>query len=281
MKAEWVYERSCGRSLRLSHNPIGAAWSHPLLSTVGRIKEAIQERLIQTLTHSSKRRAELRMGHTMRNLTEMGLLKNRSVFICRPTPEEAMKWGESLDKLLIHKCKTYSLYVISFPHVYNELVILDVFDEFHWLGLNPQGWWLHCCSVLSMHVFSRLPALSHWMNGLLNMVNGSHSNPRWIESYIRMESEKDHRLKHSDKIPPSISWFLIKFTHFVTLKVLVMQLDPEIWGRRCLFPQRLFPSYENLRASTCCYQQALMRTERWLHALGRGHTSFYFNTGRL
>uniref|UniRef100_A0A673LCP1 Regulator of G-protein signaling 3 n=1 Tax=Sinocyclocheilus rhinocerous TaxID=307959 RepID=A0A673LCP1_9TELE len=43
------------------------------------------------------------MGHTMRNLTEMGLLKNRSVFICRPTPEESMKWGESLDKLLIHK----------------------------------------------------------------------------------------------------------------------------------------------------------------------------------
>lgn len=46
------------------------------------------------------------MGHTMRNLTEMGLLKNRSAFICRPTPEEAMKWGESLDKLLVHKCKS-------------------------------------------------------------------------------------------------------------------------------------------------------------------------------
>ncbi len=137
MKAEWVYERSCGRSLRLSHNPIGAAWSHPLLSTVGRIKEAIQERLIQTLTHSSKRRAELRMGHTMRNLTEMGLLKNRSVFICRPTPEEAMKWGESLDKLLIHKCKTYSLYVISFPHVYMNLL--------YWMYLmNSIGLaWIH------------------------------------------------------------------------------------------------------------------------------------------
>uniref|UniRef100_A0AAY5EB66 Regulator of G-protein signaling 3 n=1 Tax=Electrophorus electricus TaxID=8005 RepID=A0AAY5EB66_ELEEL len=43
------------------------------------------------------------MGHTMKNLTEMGLLKNRSAFICRPTPEEALKWGESLDKLLSHK----------------------------------------------------------------------------------------------------------------------------------------------------------------------------------
>lgn len=47
----------------------------------------------------------LRMGHTMRNLAEMGLLKNRSAFICRPTPEEALKWGDSLDKLLTHKCK--------------------------------------------------------------------------------------------------------------------------------------------------------------------------------
>ncbi|TNN73819.1 Regulator of G-protein signaling 3 [Liparis tanakae] len=45
----------------------------------------------------------LRMGHTMRNLTEMGLLKNRPAFICRPTPEEALKWGDSLDKLLTHK----------------------------------------------------------------------------------------------------------------------------------------------------------------------------------
>ncbi|GAA6213972.1 regulator of G-protein signaling 3 isoform X6 [Lates japonicus] len=43
------------------------------------------------------------MGHTMRNLAEMGLLKNRSAFICRPTPEEALKWGDSLDKLLAHK----------------------------------------------------------------------------------------------------------------------------------------------------------------------------------
>lgn len=42
----------------------------------------------------------------MRNLAEMGLLKNRYVFICRPTPEEALKWGESLDKLLAHKCKS-------------------------------------------------------------------------------------------------------------------------------------------------------------------------------
>lgn len=41
----------------------------------------------------------------MRNLAEMGLLKNRSAFICRPTPEEALKWGDSLDKLLAHKCK--------------------------------------------------------------------------------------------------------------------------------------------------------------------------------
>ncbi|KAJ3604987.1 hypothetical protein NHX12_027038, partial [Muraenolepis orangiensis] len=43
------------------------------------------------------------MGHTMRNLAEMGLLKNRSAFICRPAAEEALKWGESLDKLLAHK----------------------------------------------------------------------------------------------------------------------------------------------------------------------------------
>lgn len=43
------------------------------------------------------------MGHNMRNLAEMGLLKNRSAFICRPTPEEALKWGDSLDKLLAHK----------------------------------------------------------------------------------------------------------------------------------------------------------------------------------
>lgn len=47
------------------------------------------------------------MGHTMRNLAEMGLLKNRSAFICRPTPEEALKWGDSLDKLLAHKCKFF------------------------------------------------------------------------------------------------------------------------------------------------------------------------------
>lgn len=110
---------------------------------------------------------------------------------------------------------------------------------------------------------------THWMNGLLNMVNDSYSNPRLVDSYIHMESEKDHRAKHSDKSPPSISCFLFKFTRFVMLKVLVMQFDPEIWGRRCLFPQRLFPSYENPRSSTCCYQQALMRTERWLSALGR------------
>ncbi|KAG9354525.1 hypothetical protein JZ751_001235 [Albula glossodonta] len=40
---------------------------------------------------------------SVKNLAEMGLLKNRSTFICRPTPEEAQKWGESLDKLLVHK----------------------------------------------------------------------------------------------------------------------------------------------------------------------------------
>lgn len=26
-------------------------------------------------------------------------------FHCRPTPEEALKWGESLEKLLLHRCK--------------------------------------------------------------------------------------------------------------------------------------------------------------------------------
>lgn len=72
--------------------------------------------------------------------------------------------------------------LISYLYLYNGLVVLDVSDEFHWLGSDPQGWWLHCCIVLSMHAFSRLPALSHWMNGLLNVVNGSYSNPRWIES---------------------------------------------------------------------------------------------------
>lgn len=50
----------------------------------------------------------------MRNLAEMGLLKNRSAFICRPTPEEALKWGDSLDKLLAHKCKCNFNYFSTF-----------------------------------------------------------------------------------------------------------------------------------------------------------------------
>lgn len=50
----------------------------------------------------------------MRNLAEMGLLKNRSAFICRPTPEEALKWGDSLDKLLAHKCKFVVLLKLIF-----------------------------------------------------------------------------------------------------------------------------------------------------------------------
>lgn len=55
----------------------------------------------------------------MRNLAEMGLLKNRSAFICRPTPEEALKWGDSLDKLLAHKCK---LLLIPVPHLFFSFV---------------------------------------------------------------------------------------------------------------------------------------------------------------
>ncbi len=54
----------------------------------------------------------------MRNLAEMGLLKNRSAFICRPTPEEALKWGDSLDKLLAHKCK---LLLILFSDFFSPL----------------------------------------------------------------------------------------------------------------------------------------------------------------
>lgn len=77
--------------------------------------------------HSSTRHSveqRLRMGHTMRNLAEMGLLKNRSAFICRPTPEEALKWGDSLDKLLVHKCKLlffpppFSLYLFIYLFFY-------------------------------------------------------------------------------------------------------------------------------------------------------------------
>jgi len=61
--------------------------------------------LVVRAQHSvcSRGRTVLRMGLKMRNLVEMGILKNRSAFICRPTPEEALKWGESLDKLLVHK----------------------------------------------------------------------------------------------------------------------------------------------------------------------------------
>lgn len=58
---------------------------------------------VHVSTHLPSIDKVLRMGHTMRNLAEMGLLKNRSAFICRPTPEEALKWGDSLDKLLAHK----------------------------------------------------------------------------------------------------------------------------------------------------------------------------------
>lgn len=61
----------------------------------------------------------------MRNLAEMGLLKNRSAFICRPTPEEALKWGDSLDKLLSHKCKwldSFPFFSRLLPHVFYILV---------------------------------------------------------------------------------------------------------------------------------------------------------------
>lgn len=33
------------------------------------------------------------------------LFANVLSFSCRPTPEEALKWGDSLEKLLLHKCK--------------------------------------------------------------------------------------------------------------------------------------------------------------------------------
>lgn len=88
------------------------------------------------------------MGHTMRNLTEMGLLKNRSAFICRPTPEEAMKWGESLDKLLVHKCKILlPLYIMNLLYLLNS----------SGFGLNPQGWRLHCCIVSGIRASTSCP----------------------------------------------------------------------------------------------------------------------------
>lgn len=150
--------------------------------------------------------------------------------------------------------------------VCNELV---VFAEFLRLGLNPQGWRLHCCIVSGIHASSRLPALSHWMNALLNMLNGFHSDPRWVLDPYGVRERPQMNI-----CPPYISWLFVLY-----------QTD---WNWKCLwrwdlgqemsFPQQLF---ERLSASTCRYQQALMGTERWLCALGWGHTSFYFNTGCL
>lgn len=34
---------------------------------------------------------------------------NTQPFCCRPAPEEALKWGESLEKLLLHKCECLPL----------------------------------------------------------------------------------------------------------------------------------------------------------------------------
>lgn len=34
-----------------------------------------------------------------------GVFANALSFSHRPTPEEALKWGDSLEKLLLHKCK--------------------------------------------------------------------------------------------------------------------------------------------------------------------------------
>lgn len=100
--------------------------------------------------------------------------------------------------------------------VYNELV---VFDEFLWLGLNPQGWRLYCCIVLGMHASSPLPALSHWMNALLNMLNGFHSDPRWVLDPYGVRERPLWRIYVHH--PYHGFSFLIKLSHSVMLKVLV------------------------------------------------------------
>ncbi len=58
MKAEWDYERSCGRSLRLTRNPIRAAWSSPLLSTVKYKTGHPRETYSDTHTHTQAREGQ-------------------------------------------------------------------------------------------------------------------------------------------------------------------------------------------------------------------------------
>ncbi|KAG1940468.1 regulator of G-protein signaling [Pimephales promelas] len=56
------------------------------------------------------RLAFLRRRNESPGSTPVGKL-DKTLKSIKPTPEEAMKWGESLDKLLVHKCKTSFLYV--------------------------------------------------------------------------------------------------------------------------------------------------------------------------
>lgn len=167
-RQEWVFERSCGRILWLTCNPIGAAWSHPLLSSVGSIKEAIQERLAQTLTHfdrCSHTHTQAREGQSFEWVTEWETWQK---WVCWKTvlplfagPLQKRQWsGENLWTSCSCTNVRHILFM-PFPFLMYimNLFFLDVFDEFHWLDLNPQGWWLHCCSVSSMYAFSQLPAL--------------------------------------------------------------------------------------------------------------------------
>lgn len=91
----------------------------------------------------------------MRNLAEMGLLKNRSAFICRPTPEEALKWGDSLDKLLAHKCKLLSTFSNLKKTKKNNSYLGNVFifkNEFFYFGNS--FYLLRICEVIKSNVFA-------------------------------------------------------------------------------------------------------------------------------
>lgn len=201
-RQEWVFERSCGRILWLTRNPIGAAWSHPLLSSVGSIKEAIQERLAQTLTHfdrCSHTHTQAREGQSFEWVTEWETWQK---WVCWKTvlplfagPLQKRQWsGENLWT----SCSCTNVrHILFMPFPF----LMYIMNLFFWMYLmNSIGLtWIHrdddcivaVCQACMLSLNFLL--LSHWMNGLLNMVNGSHSNPRLTESYIHMESEKDHR----------------------------------------------------------------------------------------
>lgn len=99
---EQIDSQCCRGSARQERMRGGETYRHKVEGSKGRERAYLLPDV--QLIHPAETEF-LRMGHTMRNLAEMGLLKNRSAFICRPTPEEALKWGDSLDKLLTHKCK--------------------------------------------------------------------------------------------------------------------------------------------------------------------------------